>query len=337
MAEAAAKGDPSPPTKKMRTDDSSNAVDSTTDKSCEQVEATSGEDELFSSFEEFEIIRILNNSEEHKMLAVEGRLQGRPGTAVVVLQKLPFNADKIEEIFSRSTNLLEIFHNDIYYNKTALLPSELNDVRANIIYPAEEKHILRFERQSCSFVDETPQLYKEITKPFIDSSSFSKEWIYNILEHKKEADRIIFEDPDAETGFILVPDLKWTGEQLEDLYLQGIVCRRDITSLRDLRGCHIPLLKNMHDKGRAAIKEKYGVPAHKLRVYLHYQPSFYHLHVHYTAISFEAPGTWAGKAHLLSTVISNLEICGQYYEKAVLPFTVKDNHPLRSKFEEKEC
>lgn len=46
-------------------------------------------------------------------------------------------------------------------------------------------------------------------------------------------------------------------------------------------------------------------------------------------------GTWAGKAHLLSSVISNLETCGDYYETAVLPFTVKDNHPLRAKFEEK--
>lgn len=41
---------------------------------------------------------------------------------------------------------------------------------------------------------------------------------------------------------------------------------------------------------QAAIKEKYDIPAHKLRVYLHYLPSFYHLHVHFTALSFEAPG-----------------------------------------------
>ncbi|XP_071544867.1 m7GpppX diphosphatase [Panulirus ornatus] len=334
MAEAVAK-DVLPPSKRMRTDDCSDAVDSTTDKSCDQVEVSSREDSLISSFEDFEIIRVLNNSEEHKSVAVEGRLQGRDGTAVVMLQKLPFNNDKLQEIFTGSTSLKMIFQNDIYYNKTALMPPELNEVRTTIIYPAEEKHILRFEKQPSSFINETPALYEEVTKPFIESSSFSKQWIYNILEHKKEADRIVFEDPDPDCGFVLLPDLKWTGEQMEDLYLQAIVHRRDITSLRDLRGCHITLLKNVYEKGTAAIKEKYGLPAHKQRVYLHYQPSFYHLHVHFTAISFEAPGTWVGKAHLMSSVISNLEVCGDYYKQAVLPFTVKDNHPLRAKFEEK--
>lgn len=39
-----------------------------------------------------------------------------------------------------------------------------------------------------------------------------------------------------------------------------------------------------------AIMEKYGIPAHKLRIYIHYLPSFYHLHVHFTALSFDAPG-----------------------------------------------
>lgn len=78
---------------------------------------------------------------------------------------------------------------------------------------------------------------------------FSLQWIYNILEHKKEEDRIVFEDPDPETGFILLPDMKWTGEQIEDLYLQAIVHRRDLTCIRDLRGNHIPLLKNILKKG----------------------------------------------------------------------------------------
>ena len=30
------------------------------------------------------------------------------------------------------------------------------------------------------------------------------QWIYNILEHKKEADRIIYENLDPDNGFILV-------------------------------------------------------------------------------------------------------------------------------------
>ena len=41
-----------------------------------------------------------------------------------------------------------------------------------------------------------------------------------------------------------------------------------------------------------AIEKKYGVPASELRVYFHYQPSYYHLHVHFTSVQFDAPGRW---------------------------------------------
>lgn len=31
--------------------------------------------------------------------------------------------------------------------------------------------------------------------------------VYNILEHKKESETIVYEDPDPSTGFIIVPDM----------------------------------------------------------------------------------------------------------------------------------
>lgn len=33
--------------------------------------------------------------------------------------------------------------------------------------------------------------------------------VFNILDGKKEADRILFRDDDPKTGFIILPDLKW--------------------------------------------------------------------------------------------------------------------------------
>jgi m7GpppX diphosphatase len=33
--------------------------------------------------------------------------------------------------------------------------------------------------------------------------------VFNILDGKKEADRILFRDDDPTTGFIILPDLKW--------------------------------------------------------------------------------------------------------------------------------
>ena len=75
------------------------------------------------------------------------------------------------------------------------------------------------------------------------------QWVFNILEHKKEFDRIVFEDPDPETGFILLPDLKWDCRTNANLYLSGIVRKKGIKSLRDLTCQHLPLLQNLLEKG----------------------------------------------------------------------------------------
>ena len=74
----------------------------------------------------------------------------------------------------------------------------------------------------------------------------------NILDHKAEVDRIIFEDEDPETGFMLLPDLKWNEKQVTDLHLTALVLQRELHSLRDLRKEHLPLLKNILAKGRVS-------------------------------------------------------------------------------------
>ena len=55
---------------------------------------------------------------------------------------------------------------------------------------------------------------------------------YTFLEKKKEQDRIIYENSDPVDGFLMAPDFKWTGKQVEDLYVLAIVHRRGIKSLR---------------------------------------------------------------------------------------------------------
>ena len=76
------------------------------------------------------------------------------------------------------------------------------------------------------------------------------QWVYNILEKKAEAERVVFEDPDPVTGFVLLPDLKWDQKQLENLYLVAICHEHGIKSLRDLNKSHLPLLKNILLKGQ---------------------------------------------------------------------------------------
>ncbi|KAG8247363.1 hypothetical protein J6590_062425 [Homalodisca vitripennis] len=163
------------------------------------------------------------------------------------------------------------------------------------------------------------------------------QWVYNILEHKVEVDRIVVEDEDPNLGFVLLPDLKWDGKQIDTLYLLAIVRPRGIRSIRDLTAEHLPLLYNVRDKVIKSIEEKYSIPQSQLRIFFHYQPSFYHLHIHFTYLPYEAPGILTEKAHLLSTVINNIQLRSDYYQEATLPFAVKESDNLFSSYEKKAC
>lgn len=150
--------------------------------------------------------------------------------------------------------------------------------------------------------------------------------MYNILDHKKEADRIVYEDPDKTNGFILLPDSKWDGHSLDSLHLLAICHRRELRSLRSLDASHLPLLKNIRNASCAKIFAKYRIHWQNLRIYLHYQPTFYHLHVHFNLTTYDGPGIFCEHSHLLNTVISNLEIDGDYYKKVTLTFGLPSNH-----------
>lgn len=171
-------------------------------------------------------------------------------------------------------------------------------------------------------------MYEKVTLPYILQEQFSLDWLYNVLDHKKEVDRIIIEDLDPENGFMLLPDLKWDGLTKETLYVTAIAMDRNIRSIRELREKHLPMLENIKDKSLKAIKEKYGFDALQIRAYFHYQPSYYHLHIHFNFIQYDAPGIYCDKAHLLDTVINNIKLMPNYYEKATLNFTARANDKL---------
>lgn len=74
--------------------------------------------------------------------------------------------------------------------------------------------------------------------------------MYNILEGRSEADRVIYQDSDPEVGFVLLPDLKWDQQEMENLYVLAIARKRGILSLRDITADHLPMLRNILDQGK---------------------------------------------------------------------------------------
>lgn len=74
------------------------------------------------------------------------------------------------------------------------------------------------------------------------------QWVYNILDHGKEKERILIKDDCPELGFVAIPDLKWDGKDVSSLYYLAIVRQKNLKSIRDLNETHLPMLKNVRDK-----------------------------------------------------------------------------------------
>jgi m7GpppX diphosphatase len=96
-----------------------------------------------------------------------------------------------------------------------------------------------------------------------------------------------------------------------------------------LRGEHIPMLQSMIREGLSAIKRIYGVNSNQIRIFIHYQPQFYHFHVHYTRLENEV-GCCCERAHLLSDVIQNLQMDSDFYCKRTISYKLKKGAPLEN-------
>ena len=138
-------------------------------------------------------------------------------------------------------------------------------------------------------------------------------------------DEILYEDD----TFMLLPDTKWAHPRTSDtLYCLAICHDRSIRSVRDLRAHHRSLLENIRDAGLACLAQKFQVAASQLRIFVHYQPSYYHFHVHFVHTSQNSGTNAVGKAILLETILYNLNRDGDYYHHATLPYLIGQDHGL---------
>ena len=125
-------------------------------------------------------------------------------------------------------------------------------------------------------VTETPEIYKAYVRPFIQKKRDEGRlnWIYNIIEGRTEQEDVLFRDASQEDQpddhFIILPDLNWDRKTLSSLHLLGLVERRDIWSLRDLKKSHVPWLQRMRGKILdAAVKLYPELDKDMLKLYIH--------------------------------------------------------------------
>ncbi|WVW85000.1 hypothetical protein I302_107036 [Kwoniella bestiolae CBS 10118] len=263
-----------------------------------------------SSLASFTPTRILSETTSTGSIYVLGTLHDLP--TIIHLQKTVLESEKVGEVLRGLERLNVFLENQPYFSTHAWLkptPDRSPDLQIKIICPASETHIKKYSQQERWMVVETPEVYERVVLGYIDGFDESRlGWVYAILDGKKEADRILYRKQ-GEDGFVILPDLKWDQTSMNALYLTVLVQTRSIRSLRDLTPSHIPLLNSIKQAVYTTVKEKFGVGSNKLRLFVHYQPSYYHFHVHVVHIEAEpASGMLVGQAHMLDDLITLLEL-----------------------------
>lgn len=250
---------------------------------------------------------------------------------VLLLSKPALNESALGGIVSNTASKTaeEIFRNNKYskYNMPVV-----DTLQVELIAPATERDVKKYSEQKFYFVRETSSIYEEVTAKYIDSIEPSAlQWVYNILDGSSEKENVLY----REDSFLLVKDYKWMDESsIRDFHILGLVMDKKIRSIRDLRGEHIMLLKDIRAHGLRVLQDRFKIPHSQIRVYFHYLPTFYHLHVHFDHISSSLEASRAvGKAVLLDDVIDALVIDEQYYTKANITFmagSLKDESIIKA-------
>ncbi|EDO17194.1 hypothetical protein Kpol_1035p6 [Vanderwaltozyma polyspora DSM 70294] len=302
----------------------------------------SSQDDMKELIELFRFEKILNSNPQNKLITVLGKINGE--NAIVLLEKLHFQSisDDENSISSLSSSVKQLFHNDVYFNGVTGQGdgsnNGFNELKVNLIYPATETHIQKQLEQQHHMIKETPEMYKNVVKPYIESmfAAGRLKWVENILYNGAESDRVVYQDDDM----VILPDMKWDGENMDAFYLVSILKRKDILSLRDINKNHYEFLNGISERIKDIIPKKYNneIKSDQLRIFIHYQPSYYHFHIHIVNIKHLGLGNGivAGKAWLLDDIIdqlfhSNAEFS---FEQRTLSYVIGENHELWKRFNE---
>ncbi|KAL2070762.1 hypothetical protein VTL71DRAFT_13788 [Oculimacula yallundae] len=219
----------------------------------------------------FKLDRVLKQDEAGRRTIVLGKVHDKP--ALLVLERAPFPSSEtyLSQIPSTLHTLKNLGANDVYFwylatstpYSTSSPAEEFADLKINLIYPCTESHIKKYSKQAVRMVVETPEIYQQSVKPYMlaKREEGRLNWVYNIIDGKTEVEDVIYRTPkgrDGDEGFLLLPDLNWDRKTMESLHLLGLVERRDIWSLRDLKKKHLLWLRHMREKLVDATVKMYG-------------------------------------------------------------------------------
>jgi m7GpppX diphosphatase len=193
--------------------------------------------------------------------------------------------------------------NDIYekYEATAEISGELiicND-------------ITKMKHTEKKLVRET---YEEYLKTLEKRDPNKDKWIYNIVDGTSEQEQVLYRDETC----IVIPTYMWDSVNIDKLHILCLPTDVTLRSIRSLTAEHIELLEHMKKVTVETIKNKYGLDECYLKMFFHYEPSTYHLHIHFVNTAYHDSRSSVEYSHELNNVMFNLSLYSQYYKVAIL-------------------
>lgn len=294
---------------------------------------------------DFKFATLLKTDSQGRRIILQGTIRGEP--ALLIAERGAFSEEhEYLSSFPRLiSNIENLGDNDIYrwYLANSSDPSGAAppDLKINLICPCTAKHIQKYSFQQARVVIETPEIYAKYVRPYMQlcRDEGRLNWVFNIIEGRKEQENVLFRSKEKEekNDFLLLPDLNWDRQTLGSLHLLALVSRRDIWSVRDLKKLDVSWLRHLRSTVAESVQKLYpGVEADMLKFYVHYQPTYYHFHIHIVHVNLDATGTQAvGKALGLDNVISQLDTMAEDHEAGMhmvdLSYTVGEANELWTK------
>ncbi|KAI4823192.1 scavenger mRNA decapping enzyme [Aureobasidium sp. EXF-8845] len=297
---------------------------------------------------QFKFEKLLNQGIDPRLdqagrrIVLQGTIADQP--ALLLAERAAFDANEshLSTFSSSLSHIRNLGDNDIYrwyMAHSGAAQDQPPDLKINLIYPCTEQHLKKYAAQAVRYVTETPDIYRDHVRPYMQAKRDQGRlnWVFNILDGRTEQEDVLFRSPHDTTPederYLLLPDLNWDRKTLGSLHLLALVERRDIWSLRDLKKKHVTWLKSIVADIAKNVSRLYGIDEDMLKCYVHYQPTYYHFHIHIVHVSLEAGATQAvGKALSLDNIISQLATMagddGAGMDKVDLSFTLGEASEL---------
>jgi m7GpppX diphosphatase len=182
---------------------------------------------------------------------------------------------------------------------------------SGMVFKISDPDIRADKEYEFVFKDET---YEEYLLKIASLKENNYRWIYNIIEGKAETEKVLYENKD----FVLIPDYGFVKDKhdkidINKLHILGIVRDKSIMSIRDITIHHIPMLQDIKKKSLECIETLYNIKANKIKIFYHYHPSTFLLHIHFTHISKLDAQTSFDRCHDFDQVIRNIQLDPSYY------------------------